>query len=195
MMGAPAESRKPMKSLQIVMPIPSHDFDPTEVAVTWKVLRHAGHTIHFATPDGKRGHADPRMVTGEGPDPWGWMPGLNKLRVPGLLLRADRQRRLAHEEELARDPPFLQPRRYSKLSVNDCDALVLPGGHAQGMMTPSRREWWWMAPMFQRDGRAMYTPLRSALWKCWRRRPRRADGRKKMFLSAFELAFGLKPWQ
>ncbi len=121
-----------MKSLQILMPIPSHDFDPTEVAVTWKVLHQAGHSIQFATPDGLRGHADPRMLSGEGLDPWGWIPGLKKLRLLGLFLRADRYGRHAYQE-LTRDPQFLRPRHYDQLSVNDYDALVLPGGHAQGM--------------------------------------------------------------
>lgn len=41
--------------MKIIMPIPSHDFDPTEVAVSWKVLRDAGHQVFFATPDGLPG--------------------------------------------------------------------------------------------------------------------------------------------
>ena len=31
--------------MKIIIPIPSHDFDPTEVAVSWKVLRDAGHDV------------------------------------------------------------------------------------------------------------------------------------------------------
>ncbi len=48
------------------MPLPSHDFDPTEVAVSWKIVRDAGHEIEFATVDGKRGYVDSMMITGEG---------------------------------------------------------------------------------------------------------------------------------
>src|SRR5437763_14091248 len=50
----------------ILMPIPNSDFDPTETAVPWKILRDRGHTVVFATPNGGPGHAGPRMVTGEG---------------------------------------------------------------------------------------------------------------------------------
>ncbi len=34
----------------VLVPIPAQDFDPTEVAVSWKVLTDAGHTVGFATP-------------------------------------------------------------------------------------------------------------------------------------------------
>src|SRR3546814_1458883 len=50
----------------IFFPLPSRDFDPTEVGVTWRVLPAAGHGVSFATPDGKAGAADPIMITGRG---------------------------------------------------------------------------------------------------------------------------------
>lgn len=53
----------------ILFPLPSRDFDPTEVGVTWRVLTAAGHGVSFATPDGKAGAADPIMITGRGLDP------------------------------------------------------------------------------------------------------------------------------
>jgi len=37
---------------QVLMPLPSRDFDPTEAAVSWKVLRAAGHDVLFATLKG-----------------------------------------------------------------------------------------------------------------------------------------------
>ena len=52
--------------MKILIAIPNQDFDPTEVAVTWQVLKQAGHELHFATPDRQRGHADPIMISGEG---------------------------------------------------------------------------------------------------------------------------------
>ena len=119
-----------VKQLTIIMPIPNHDFDPTEVAVTWKIVRDAGHAVEFATPDGTRGYADPMMISGKGLDPWGWIPGVNQLRFIGLFLRADRFGRRAYRQ-LERDPRFLQPKRYDALRVDDYDAMVLPGGHAQ----------------------------------------------------------------
>jgi hypothetical protein len=53
----------------VLIPLPSRDFDPTEAAVPWRLLRERGHTIVFATPDGAPGEADARMVTGRGLGP------------------------------------------------------------------------------------------------------------------------------
>lgn len=121
-----------MKSRTVVMPLPSHDFDPTEAAVTWKILRDAGHTVDFATPDGQRAYADPRMISGQGLDPWGWIPGLRMVPLIGLMLRANRTAREAYQQ-MQRDPRFLNPHTYAALQVGNYDALALPGGHAQGM--------------------------------------------------------------
>lgn len=119
-----------MKPLKVIIPIPNRDFDPSEVALPWQIIRAAGHTVEFATPDGQRAYADPIMLSGEGLDPWGWIPGLKKIRLIGLLLRADRFARRAYEQ-MQRDPHFLQPTRYDALRVEDYDGLLLPGGHAQ----------------------------------------------------------------
>ncbi|PRC92468.1 type 1 glutamine amidotransferase domain-containing protein [Solimicrobium silvestre] len=121
-----------MEKRHIIIPLPQHDFDPTEVAVTWRILRDAGCEIDFATVDGKRGYADPLMISGQGLDPWGWIPLLNKIRLVGLFLRADHFGREAYRE-LEADARFLKPKRFEELAVADYDALVLPGGHAQGM--------------------------------------------------------------
>lgn len=123
-----------MKKLKIIMPLPSRDFDPTEAALTWKILHDAGHAVDFATPDGKRGYADPIMINGEGLDPWGWLPGLKKIRLIGLFMRADHFGRQAYAD-MEQDAHFLKPKRYDDLRVEDYDALALPGGHAQGMKT------------------------------------------------------------
>lgn len=122
----------PLKKLKIIMPIPNNDFDPTEAAVSWRILRTAGHDIDFATADGKRGYADPLMISGEGLDPWGWIPGLRRIRCIGLFLRADRFGRQAYRA-LQQDARFLNPKRYHDLSAGQYDAMVLPGGHASGM--------------------------------------------------------------
>jgi putative intracellular protease/amidase len=121
-----------MESKRIIIPLPSRDFDPTETAVPWKTLREAGHSVEFATPDGKRGYADPLMLSGEGLDPWGWIPGLKRIKLAGLALRADRPARDAYGE-LERDDEFLNPKRYADLCAGDYDGLILPGGHAPGM--------------------------------------------------------------
>ena len=117
----------------ILIPIPHQDFDPTEVAVPWRVLTNQGHQVVFATPDGKQGHADDFMVTGEGLDVWGWIPLLKKLKLVGLTLRANRDAREAYAA-LAQDSAFLAPLKYEDLYVERFDGVVLPGGHrARGM--------------------------------------------------------------
>jgi len=35
--------------VRVLMPVPDCDFDVTEVAVTWHILRSAGHEVAFAT--------------------------------------------------------------------------------------------------------------------------------------------------
>ncbi len=118
---------------RLVIPIPNRDFDPSEVAVPWQVLKAAGHDIDFATPDGAPGHADELMISGQGLDWWGLVPGLRHLALVGLALRANRPARDAYKK-LEADPAFLHPRRYEELRASDYDALVLPGGHrARGM--------------------------------------------------------------
>jgi hypothetical protein len=42
----------------------ARDFDPSEAAVGWRVLANAGHTISFATADGRPAVADEMMLTG-----------------------------------------------------------------------------------------------------------------------------------
>ncbi len=121
-----------MHGERVILPISSHDFDPSEVAVPWKIIREAGYEVVFATPDGERGFADPMMLSGEGLDPWGWIPGLRKIRLLGLLLRADGQARAAYRE-LEQDLNFLNPKRYDELTVDQYDGLILPGGHAKSV--------------------------------------------------------------
>lgn len=82
----------------IAMPIPHRDFDPTEVAVSWKVLTGMGFAVVFATPDGSPGEADAIMLDGIGLDPWGRVPGLRRLRVIGLMLRANAAAQRAYSE-------------------------------------------------------------------------------------------------
>ena len=79
-----------MKKKTIIIPLPNQDFDPSEVSISWKIICQAGHEVEFATVDGQRGYADPLMISGEGLDPWGWLPGFKKFKLVGLLLRADR---------------------------------------------------------------------------------------------------------
>jgi putative intracellular protease/amidase len=43
--------------------LPARDFDPSEAAVSWRVLVNAGHLVRFATPDGRAAVADDMMLT------------------------------------------------------------------------------------------------------------------------------------
>jgi putative intracellular protease/amidase len=117
----------------VLMPLPACDFDPTEVAVSWQVLSAAGHRVVFATPSGQPGRADDIMVTGQGLDPWGAVPGLRRLTVVGRVLRANGDARRAYAALLA-DEAFCSPLHWGAARRSAYDALVLPGGHrARGM--------------------------------------------------------------
>lgn len=118
---------------RVVMPLPSCDFDPTEAAVGWQVLRRLGHEVAVATPDGLQAYADPIMVTGRGLDPWSRVALLKNVSVIGTLLRADAAGRAAYAD-MCRDDGFRHPLLWSDLRLSDYDGLLLAGGHrARGM--------------------------------------------------------------
>lgn len=118
--------------MRILVPLPRRDYDPSEAAIPWQILRAAGHEFVFATPDGRPAQADPIMLSGEGLDYWGCIPLLKKLKLVGLVLRADARARVAHAQ-LVQDPAFLHPIPFAQMDERACDALLLPGGHAPGM--------------------------------------------------------------
>jgi putative intracellular protease/amidase len=118
---------------RVLVPLPARDFDPSEAAVSWRVLTNARHAVHFATPDGRSAAADDMMLTGQGLDPWGAIPLLRKLPLVGLLMRANRAARQAYAEMIA-DPNYLAPQPWDAIDASAYDALLLPGGHrARGM--------------------------------------------------------------
>jgi putative intracellular protease/amidase len=125
---------QPMAGMaKVLIPIPARDFDPTEVAVPWRSLTLLGHQVVFATPDGRPGQADALMLTGQGLDPWGWMPGLKRLPLIGRALRANPEARAAYAE-MAQSPAFRQPLAWDAVDAGAFDGLILPGGHrARGM--------------------------------------------------------------
>jgi putative intracellular protease/amidase len=120
-------------SRPVLIVLPKRDFDPSEVAVTWRVLSNAGNSLLFATPDGLPAAADPLMLSGEELDLWGRIPILKRIKILGLALRANTDARRAYAS-MRTSPSFLNPVPYSTLSVDQYDGLVLPGGHwARGM--------------------------------------------------------------
>ena len=101
---------------KVIVPLPDRDFDVTEVAVPWKLLREAGHDIVFATETGATPACDPLLLTGV---------------VFGKL--GARAEPIAFYRELEQAPEFVHPRTWSALRAGDFDALLLAGGHAPGM--------------------------------------------------------------
>ena len=118
---------------KVLIPIPHRDFDPSEAAVSWSVLKRLNHSVAFATPDGKPGQADDLMLTGEGLDIWGFIPGVRQLVAIGQLMRANADARRAYAA-LEKDPAFAAPLKWGDVRRQDFDGLLLPGGHrARGM--------------------------------------------------------------
>ena len=105
---------------KILMPLPSRDFDPTESAVPWRFLKQHGHEFVFATPDAKPAQADQRMIDGN---------GLGILRP---FFVADKNSRSAYAE-MQQSAEFISPIAYDNIDIESYDAILLPGGHAQGM--------------------------------------------------------------
>ena len=101
----------------MLVPLPDTDFDVTEVAVPWRILRAAGHDIVFTTERaGTVPAADPRLLTG----------------VVFGQLGAEPEAKACYAE-LTRDPAFSSTADWAGLDPASFDGLMLPGGHAPGM--------------------------------------------------------------
>jgi len=106
-------------SKRVVIAVATRDFDPTEVAVPWRVLSAAGHDVVFASADGHPGACDPLMLTGV------FFGQIGALRENVALY-----------EEMLACPAFASPISFADIQFEGDhahDLLVLPGGHAQGM--------------------------------------------------------------
>ena len=118
---------------RVLIPIPQRDFDPTEVAVSWEVLTHFGHEVVFATPGADTAAGDELMLTGEGLDPWGWLPGLRKVALVGRVLGANADARSAYAH-MRSSEEFQCPLSWEAAELENVDGVILPGGHrARGM--------------------------------------------------------------
>ena len=103
--------------MKVLMPLPDRDFDTTEVAVPWRLLRDAGHEVVFATERGGAAPAcDPRLLTGV---------------IFGQL--GAEPEPIAFYRELEQAPEFKSPIAWADITPADYDGLVLAGGHAPGM--------------------------------------------------------------
>lgn len=111
---APRDPRRGKK--RVLMPLPDRDFDVTESAVPWALLRDAGHEVVFATEKRVTPECDPLLLTGV---------------IFGQLGAEDEPKRLYREME--HDSAFENPIAWSNIDPTEYDALVLAGGHAPGM--------------------------------------------------------------
>jgi putative intracellular protease/amidase len=103
--------------VRVLIPLPDRDFDVTEVAVPWRILRDAGHEVVFATErPGTVPAADPRLLTGV---------------LFGKLGAEPEPRRFY--AEMTRSPEFRATLAWDGLDPAGHDGLLLPGGHAPGM--------------------------------------------------------------
>lgn len=103
--------------MRVLIPLPDRDFDITEVAVPWQLLRAAGHEVVFATEvAGPIPAGDPRLLNG----------------VIFGQLGAEPEAKHFYAE-LTRAPEFTSPAAWAGLDPAAFDGLLLPGGHAPGM--------------------------------------------------------------
>jgi putative intracellular protease/amidase len=129
----PAYANWRLNVAKVLVPIPRRDFDPSEAAVSWSVLKRLDHSVTFATPDGRPGAADDMMLSGEGLDFWGFVPGLKHLTAIGRLMRANADARRDYAA-MQQDPAYNAPLSWAQVRRADFDGLLLPGGHrARGM--------------------------------------------------------------
>lgn len=105
-----------MRQPQILIPLPDHDFDPSESAFPWKVCTERGWKVIFATEHGSVAACDQRLLKGPVLGPLGAGP-----------------RGLSNYKRMIATPEFQQPIKYAEIDVSDFDAVSLTGGHAPGM--------------------------------------------------------------
>lgn len=105
-----------MNQPHILLPLPDHDFDPSESAFPWKVCTDRGWRVTFATENGDVAACDPRLLKGPVLGPLGAGP-----------------RGLSYYKQMAASPEFQRPIRYTDIHADDFDAVSLTGGHAPGM--------------------------------------------------------------
>src|ERR1700722_5818305 len=104
----------------VLIPIPDRDFDPTEVAASWQVLRGNGHQVVFATESGAPGIADDTMGTGRGLDIWSALAVLGAITAVGRALRANKAARGASRAMLS-SPEYQNPSSWAEATLAGLD--------------------------------------------------------------------------
>ena len=103
--------------MRVLIPLPDHDFDVTEVSVPWRLLTDAGHDTVFATEHG------------------GFAPAADERLLDGVIfgLLGARDEPQAFYRQLVAATAFRRPLAWADLAPGDYDGLLLAGGHAPGM--------------------------------------------------------------
>ncbi|HMA34583.1 MAG TPA: type 1 glutamine amidotransferase domain-containing protein [Chloroflexia bacterium] len=102
---------------RVLIPLPDRDFDVTEVAVPYHLLKAAGYQLVFATEHGGQAPAaDPRLLAGV---------------LFGRLGAAAEPQAWYHA--MAQAAEFRAPIAWSAVDPAAYDGLLLAGGHAPGM--------------------------------------------------------------
>ena len=104
----------------ILIPIPAYGFDPTEVAIPWKILSENKFKIVFLTPKGEKATADTIMLKGE------------RLGIWKSVLSA-RQDAVEAYYKMEKSESFCNPLKYTDVQEKSFDAILLPGGHDKGI--------------------------------------------------------------
>jgi putative intracellular protease/amidase len=103
--------------MRVLIPLPDHDFDVTEVSVPWRLLAQGGHDTVFATErGGSAPEADRRLLDGV---------------IFGRLGAYEEPK--AFYRQLVQDAAFQRPVAWEEVRPGDYDGLLLAGGHAPGM--------------------------------------------------------------
>ena len=105
-----------MSEVNILIPLPDHDFDPTESATPWYKCKEQGWKVSFSTENGDVATADHRLLMGPIRGPLGAGP-----------------KGQATYRQMINDPAYKRPIRYADIDPLQYDAVHLTGGHAPGM--------------------------------------------------------------
>lgn len=101
---------------RILMPLPDHDFDPTECAIPWKVCTDRGWTVTVSTEHGNVAEGDPLKLKGP---------------LPGLLSAGAKAQ--AAYRQMTQDPAYQHPIPYAEIDPEPYQAILLPGGDTSRM--------------------------------------------------------------
>ncbi len=95
----------------VLLPLPDHDFDPTEASIPWQQCIKQGWKVVISTEHGEMAECDRYKIEGI---------------LPGIL-RASPGARDAYRE-LQADASYQHPIHYDQIDPGEYTALILPGG-------------------------------------------------------------------